>query len=784
MKNRTISTSIVIVAIILLTTGHAFAIGPYAPPAGQSGTTAIHKDNASFVSWANGWTNYVVGANVDAGWQTPNNALGQAVGSSYDIVCLGNGGQITLTFPNPIVNGTGYDFAVFENSFNHTFLELGWVEVSGDGTNFVRFPNDSLTASPVSAFGSVDATNIDGLAGKYIQGYGTPFDLDSIPAGSRPAQVTHVRIVDIVGDGNALDTTGDIIYDPHLTTGSGGFDLDAVGVINESSSVNQSPTDITMSSQQVLEEQSSGTTVGTLSAEDPDAGDTHTFSLVSGSGDTDNASFTINGSTLLTNAVFDYETKKSYSIRVQANDGNGGTYEEALTIGVIYRNADHHAGLVLDYGNGTVETICVDLGDDGQATGWDALAATGRDIESEDWAVCNIETVGCPSNDCLCGWDDEPYEAWNYWHLASDSSAWVFAGDAASEDTIVTGDVDAWSWGEWSSTEPSLYTFDEICHKHVTSDFNGDATADILWRNSSTGDNTLWVMSNGATSQTPSITNRGTTWNILAINDFNNDLRTDIFWQNSSTGSNEVWLMDGSTVLSQTDPGATSSTWKALGAGDLNNDADADMAWIDTSTSQVYVSLMSNGDITSSTLIDTMSSPWKLIAFDDFNNDSKADFVWQNTSTGVITLWFMDGATRTSTQTTNSSTSVALGAGDINGDGKADLVWRYTTTIIGVWFMNGASVLSTTTAYVPVSYTVAGIEDLNGDGQKDILWRNASTGANTFASWSGSAFTNTALTSKTSPWKAVVPGVNVQNTNGGAALVSFEQLRSVFIGSL
>jgi hypothetical protein len=96
--------------------------------------------------------------------------------------------------------------------------------------------------------------------------------------------------------------------------------------------VNHAPTDIALSNSSVAENQPIGTTVGTLSATDPDAGDTFTFTLVSGTGDADNASFQIDGSTLKTNAVFDYETKNSYSIRVRVTDHLGLTYEEAFTI--------------------------------------------------------------------------------------------------------------------------------------------------------------------------------------------------------------------------------------------------------------------------------------------------------------------------------------------------------------------------------------------------------------------------------------------------------------------
>lgn len=228
MSGRSTVGLFVVTAVAWSIAGPDVQAGPYAPPAGQAGSTAIHKDDARFVAWADGWTDYQAGTEVDAGWQTPAKALGKAVGDSYDIACLGNGGQITLTFTTAISNGDGADFAVFENGVPHTFLELAYVEVSADGSTFVRFDNHSLTASPVSAFGSVDPTNIDGLAGKYRQGYGTPFDLSDVGL----ATARYVRLVDIVGNGTCFDTDGHVIYDPHKTVGSGGFDLDAVGVLN------------------------------------------------------------------------------------------------------------------------------------------------------------------------------------------------------------------------------------------------------------------------------------------------------------------------------------------------------------------------------------------------------------------------------------------------------------------------------------------------------------------------------------------------------------------------
>lgn len=217
-----------IVALVGLSSALSVA-GPYPGPAGAPGSTALDLNDSRLTAWAIGYSGYQAGTQVDATWQTPGKALGPATGDVFDIVSLGNGGQITLTFAHPIANGPGYDLAVFENAISDTFLELAWVELSADGVNFVRVPNDSLTPGPVGAFGAVDPTNVDGLAGKYRAGYGTPFDLASVGL----SRASHVRIVDIVGDGSALDSSGEVIYDPHLTTGSAGFDLEAVGVLHE-----------------------------------------------------------------------------------------------------------------------------------------------------------------------------------------------------------------------------------------------------------------------------------------------------------------------------------------------------------------------------------------------------------------------------------------------------------------------------------------------------------------------------------------------------------------------
>ncbi|HEY3324999.1 MAG TPA: cadherin domain-containing protein [Planctomycetota bacterium] len=121
------------------------------------------------------------------------------------------------------------------------------------------------------------------------------------------------------------------------TTDVGGLYIEKSFTINVTN-INEAPADLTLSSSSIAENQPAGTSVGTFSTSDPDAGDTFTYALVAGTGDNDNASFAVIGATLKTNANFDYESKNSYSIRVRTTDFGGLSLEKSFTISVTNVN--------------------------------------------------------------------------------------------------------------------------------------------------------------------------------------------------------------------------------------------------------------------------------------------------------------------------------------------------------------------------------------------------------------------------------------------------------------
>jgi hypothetical protein len=115
------------------------------------------------------------------------------------------------------------------------------------------------------------------------------------------------------------------------TTDAGGLTYDGTFTINVTNQ-NESPTNINLSSSSISENVPTGTTIGTLSTTDPDSGDTFTYQLYDSITYPDNTNFIIDGTTLKSSAIFDFETKSSYSIRVRSTDAGGLTFDKTITI--------------------------------------------------------------------------------------------------------------------------------------------------------------------------------------------------------------------------------------------------------------------------------------------------------------------------------------------------------------------------------------------------------------------------------------------------------------------
>ena len=106
-------------------------------------------------------------------------------------------------------------------------------------------------------------------------------------------------------------------------------------IVSKHASSSLMPTNILLSNTNVAENMPIATRVGSFSTQDPDIGDTFAYVLTNGTGNTDNGSFIISGTNLLTASIFNYEIKSSYSIRVHSADQGGLSTQAVFSINVV-----------------------------------------------------------------------------------------------------------------------------------------------------------------------------------------------------------------------------------------------------------------------------------------------------------------------------------------------------------------------------------------------------------------------------------------------------------------
>ena len=132
---------------------------------------------------------------------------------------------------------------------------------------------------------------------------------------------------------------------------------------------------------------------------------------------------------------------------------------------------------------------------------------------------------------------------------------------------------------------------------------------------------------------------------IAALGDLDGDGKADIVWRNTSTGENYVYFMNGLTITSQGYLPTVTTDWTIAGLGDLDGDGKVDIVWRNTSSGNNYAYLMNGLAITSQGYFAAQPPAWAVAAVADYDGDGKADIVWRNSVTGEDMIVFMDGLT-------------------------------------------------------------------------------------------------------------------------------------------
>ena len=232
--------------------------------------------------------------------------------------------NVTITSVNdvPVVTTTNTALSYIENAT--TFIDSAITISDVDSVNLAS-ATISITSGFVSSQDILSFTNQNGITGSYNSTTGVL----SLTGNTTLANYqTALRSITYRNSSdNPTTTTRTISF--RVNDGSLNSSLKTRNI--NITAVNDAPTNLSLSNINVAENKPIATEIGNFSSTDPDANNTFTYSLVAGTGATDNALFTIAGNQLKTNAVFNFETKNSYSIRVKTTDQGGLFYEKQLT---------------------------------------------------------------------------------------------------------------------------------------------------------------------------------------------------------------------------------------------------------------------------------------------------------------------------------------------------------------------------------------------------------------------------------------------------------------------
>lgn len=255
-------------------------------------------------------------------------------------------------------------------------------------------------------------------------------------------------------------------------------------------------------------------------------------------------------------------------------------------------------------------------------------------------------------------------------------------------------------------------------------DFDGNGTADLLWRLPE--GHAVSLMQGSSFVATAGILAAGTGWAPAMTADFDGDGKADIALRHED-GSLAIAIMDGAAIARGFLVLAPGSGWSALRAGDFDGDGRADLVLRRFDGAHAIVLIDGFGVAASALLPDAWPGA-AMVLLADFDGDGRKDILWAGPD-GAHSAWRMVG-----TQVRGVGNILPDGSGwhiplaaDFDGDRREDVVVAHDDGRVGIWLMRGLEMDSAGGILGPgTGWGVAAARDTNGDGRADLLLRHES----------------------------------------------------------
>jgi hypothetical protein len=287
---------------------------------------------------------------------------------------------------------------------------------------------------------------------------------------------------------------------------------------------------------------------------------------------------------------------------------------------------------------------------------------------------------------------------------------------------------------------------DFLLGANVKNDYNNDGIADWVWKGESNGYETLsqiWELTYptyGPNYTTPTRFypppfSDQLNWELVTTGDFNGDGTADFLWRHKTLASWKLWQMKNGTRVGQNPSPPDfdlAHAWTVVGAGDTDKDGDDDVILNNTSTGEVMIWKMQNYAVVGTYSVGTKPG-YVVNRIGDFNGDGDVDLLLRQVGGDLLVIWQIEN---NALVLESAFPNVTAGydpvcAADFDGDGDADIMLVDRTTQIEKWFevQNYARVGqhfgSSNTGFV-----FQGCGDYDGDGDADTIWQRSSDDAN------------------------------------------------------
>ncbi len=218
----------------------------------------------------------------------------------------------------------------------------------------------------------------------------------------------------------------------------GGTKLNYLPLMIKAEPVNQAPTDLLLSNTYIQENLPANTVVGDLSSVDPNPGDTFTYSLVSGAGDSGNSAFNIQGNQLRSAIMFDYELQNSYSIRLRTTDQGGLFFDKIFTITIVQQAQNPFLNWNFELGHVNWQEF--------STHGWDIITqtfpgtVTPYDGTWASWLGGDFDDVSYIQQQVTVP-AGSPYLSYMHWIASQDYCGYDIAGVLVNGSVVETYDL-------------------------------------------------------------------------------------------------------------------------------------------------------------------------------------------------------------------------------------------------------------------------------------------------------------------------------------------------------